>query len=370
MAENNKNSDNKEEKINTKKAVINKCPSCGANMEFDPDSQMLKCSHCGAKQSLGKTLTAREIDFLSGLSEDDNWESEEAKCFSCPNCGAKVVLEKNQTSKLCPFCGTAHVEIKDELLGLKPNGVIPFKFNSDKASELSKSWAKRKFFAPSKFKKGLKTENINGVYAPCFTFDSNTASVYQGRIGTRHTRVVGSGKNRRTETYIVWRTISGNFYDKFDDVLITAGEKLNQKQIDKISPFDTNNSVKFENKFLLGFMAYHYDKSLSDCFATAKYKMDVLIKRHILGQYNYDVVDYVNISTTHERVTYKYLMLPVYVGNFYYNKKCYNFYVNGETGKVNGKAPVSILKVSFTVLISVLMLALILYLVIFLGNQP
>ena len=65
----------------------------------------------------------------------------------------------------------------------------------------------------------------------------------------------------------------------------------------------------------------------------------------ILGQYVYDCVGYLNVSTSHENVTYKYVMLPVWVGNYTYGRKLYNFYVNGTTGKVAGKRPVSPWKV-------------------------
>ena len=65
-------------------------------------------------------------------------------------------------------------------------------------------------------------------------------------------------------------------------------------------------------------------------------EMDENIRRGILSNYIYDRFGYLNVSTSHNGVTYKYVMLPVYVGNYRYNKKAYNFYVNGENGKVNG----------------------------------
>lgn len=341
---------NEETKVSTE---MIKCPSCGSNMVFDPESQMLYCEHCGTKQSFEQNLKAEEIDFLSGMNEDKKWSSDEATVFTCSNCGAKIVLDKTETAKLCPFCGTAHVEKVNELLGLKPNALLPFQFSAGKAAEFSKKWAKKKIFAPRKFKKSLNPENVNGVYSPCFTFDSCTTSNYVGRIGTRHTRVVGSGKNRRTETYIIWRNISGVYSYDFDDILITAGSKFTQKSLDKISPYDTNSSKEYKENYLLGFMAYHYDKSLEDCWGSAKKIMDDRIKALILKQYHYDVIDYINISTKHERVTYKYVMLPVYIGNFNYKKKLYNFFVNGVSGKVWGKTPVSGWRVLFAVFLGI-----------------
>ncbi len=331
------------------KVEMQKCPSCGSNLAFDPSSQMLLCKHCGTKVSLKETYTAVERDYLSGLAQDNQWTSDETVVFRCENCGAKVVLQKDETARSCPFCGTAHVVKTSELAGLKPNGLIPFAFGVDEGVAYAKAWAKKRLYAPRKFKKNLSTENVKGVYAPCFTFDSRTASSYVGRIGNRRTRTVGSGKNRRTETYVVWRTISGNFFLNFDDVLITAGSKFTQKDMDGISPYETNNGKAYDEEYLLGFMSYHYDYELDDCWETAKGRMDKAIRREILSQYHYDVVDYLNVSTYHSNVTYKYVMLPVYVGNYSYKKKLYNFFVNGSTGKVKGKTPVSTLKVLFTV---------------------
>lgn len=326
-----------------------KCSSCGSNMKFDPNSQCLYCEHCDNKIDFAKNVKAEEIDIRTSLSSSVKWSAEDTVVFSCDNCGAKVVLQKSETAKSCPFCGTAHVRQSDELAGLKPNALIPFTFDSDKALEYSKSWARKRLYAPRDFKKKLNADNIKGVYAPCFTFDSQTISYYHGRIGTTHTRTVGSGKNRRVEHYTVWRTISGTFCRDYDDLLITAGSKFSQKELDKISPYRTNESTVYEENYLLGFMAYHYDSELIDCWNDAKNIIDRNIRSGILSQYVYDKVAYLNVSTTHNNVTYKYVMLPVYVGNFKYRKKLYNFFVNGSTGKVNGKTPKSIWKILATI---------------------
>lgn len=336
-----------------------KCPACGGNMVFDPETQMLYCPHCDTKQTFKQSFGAKEIDILQGFDDNRKWGKEEAVCFRCDNCGAKVVLNKGETAKGCPFCGTAHVQKVEELDGLKPNALLPFLFGIEKAVNIVKNWAKKKLYAPSDFKTNLKTEKVKGVYTPCFTFDSKTTSRYVGRIGDYHTRVVGSGKNRRTETYVVWRNISGTYYEGFDDVLITAGSKFDQQKLNKISPYQTCGAREYDENYMLGFMAYHYDKEITDCWAEAKRTMDSVIKKEILSQYHYDVLSYINVSTSHEAVTYKYVMLPVYVGHFDYKKKLYNFYVNGTSGKVLGKTPVSALKVLATVGISLAAIGLI-----------
>lgn len=61
-------------------------------------------------------------------------------------------------------------------------------------------------------------------------------------------------------------------------------------------------------------------------------------------------------------MTYKYVLLPVYVGHSTWRQKLYNFFVNGETGKVTGKAPVSPLKVLGVVLLCAAAVALLVWL--------
>ncbi len=325
-----------------------KCEACGSNLVFDPNAQCLKCPHCGTEISFSSS-DAQEILLGHGLNNDRVWTADEAVVFRCENCGAKVVMTANETAKSCPFCGTAHVQKLEELAGIKPNALIPFTFDDKKAIVYSKQWAKKRFYAPRKFKKNICADNVKGIYTPCFTFDSKTVSYYYGRIGKTHTRVVGSGKNRRVQTYVVWRNISGTYNDSFDDVLITAGSKFGQKELDKVAPYQTNYSREYEENYLFGFMAYHYDSELTECWGEAKSRIDGVIRKSILSNYVYDVIDYLNVSTTHNDVTYKYVMLPVYVGNYEYNKKSYNFFVNGSSGKVYGKTPKSIWKILATV---------------------
>lgn len=342
---------------------MKKCLSCGANMIFDPDKQKLYCPHCESMVELSFNVKAREIDIRTAFQSERTWESDTVtNVFSCENCGAKVVFAEGESAKSCPFCGTAHVTKLEDLSGIKPSAILPFGFGVKKAVELSKKWAGRSLFAPRSFKKSLNPSDIKGVYVPAFTFDSVTTSTYSGKIGKRRTRVVGYGKNRRTETYIEWRYISGTFYGNYDDILISSGEKIDQAKLNKLMPYETSQCSNYEENFLLGFMAYHYDKNVERCWEDAKAIIDADLKRAILRQYSFDMMSYLNVSTIHERVTFKYVMLPVYTGLFKYSKNNYNFYINGRTGKVTGKRPISPLKVILSVLLGAATLGLIGYL--------
>ena len=91
--------------------------------------------------------------------------------------------------------------------------------------------------------------------------------------------------------------------------------------------------------------------------------MDVAIRRAILRDYSYDVVDYLKVTTHHEKVTYKYVLLPVWFGILNYHKKKYRFLINGETGKLSGKFPVSAVKV-LTFIVTLIILTIVLMILV------
>lgn len=343
-----------------------KCKGCGSNMSFDPETQKLKCEYCGYTEEFEQSSAVVEISLENALSANATWK-DETLSFRCENCGAQIITQKNETASKCPFCETSHVVAIEDLQGIKPNALVPFKFSKEQIKQTFKTWAKRKLFAPGDFKKSASTDKTNGVYVPFFTFDSSTSSVYTGRIGKRHTKTIKTKNGTKTETYIVWRNISGTITHFFDDILVSAGAQQDEKNMEKLAPFEWESYRVYDNEYLSGFTARRYEKDIKNSWEDAKKKIDSKLRSLILSRYSYDVVGYLNVSTGHSNVTYKYVLLPVWVLNYSYRKKKYQIYANGSTGKIIGKSPVSIWKVLIAVGIGLAILAGIIAIVHFFG---
>ena len=82
------------------------------------------------------------------------------------------------------------------------------------------------------------------------------------------------------------------------------------------------------------------------------------ITEKIKNTYHADSVRSLQMSTGFGNIKYKYLLLPVWMACFKYKDKIYKFMVNGQTGKVSGKIPVSPVKVTITVVGVIAALAL------------
>ena len=153
--------------------------------------------------------------------------------------------------------------------------------------------------------------------------------------------------------HVRYFTVRGNYAMAFDDVLVSASEKVDEGTLARLRSFNTNDSREYTQEYLSGYSASQYTKDGLTCWEEAKGIMRERLKSAILSGYSYDVVQSFNISMQCSNITYKYLLIPVYVGHCGWRKKLYNFFVNGVNGAVTGKAPVSPLKVTGLVILGI-----------------
>ena len=333
-----------------------KCLACGAEMEFSPETQTLVCPYCGTEKEITGVGITQEQDFDNLFEKPLEW-GDETHVFRCNNCGAKEVLSKTEIAKKCPFCDTTNIVKTNEISGIKPTGVVPFAITKGNAVQKVLHWAKKRFFAPKRFKESVEVNKISGTYNPAFTFDCTTYSSYNGVLGKYYTKTVRRNGKTVTVRELKYFAISGNHEMMFDDVLIQASSKVSQTDLDKIMPFNTNESKEYSSEFLHGYLAQQYEKGGKECWNDAKKVVDKHVKSRILARYSYDVVSRLSINTSYNSLKFKYLLLPLYVGSFRWKEKIYNFFINGFNGKVTGKTPISPLKVTFVILLVILAIA-------------
>ncbi|MDR0751405.1 MAG: TFIIB-type zinc ribbon-containing protein [Christensenellaceae bacterium] len=340
---------------------VAKCPGCGANLVFSPEKGALFCEHCETVLQF-ESETSSELSLNKLFSKTSSW-GEETHIFSCPNCGASEIIAKNEISKACPYCGSVNVLEKHDISGLKPNAVVPFKLNKNQASEMAKKWAKRRIFAPSSYKKSIEPEGLNGVYTPAFTFDSYTYTQYSGvleRTEQRTTRVNGKTV---VKTVSVRFNISGTFSHFFDDLVVRASKKIEEKFFHKLLPFDTNNSETYNDSFIHGFSASQYDMDGPACWDSARQTMKAQIKQLILRKYTYTSVVSFNATTSFNDNKFKYVLLPIYIGHSRFKEKLYNLFINGSTGKASGKTPISPIRVGIASILGLGVLIAIIFMI-------
>ena len=337
-----------------------KCPNCGATVVYDPATLAMTCHSCGYQRQLPKpeetASDIEEIDFTTATQRASIDWGQARKSLTCKNCGATTVFDATDTAACCPYCGSTQVmPVDDQADAMAPGGVVPFEISQEKASQLFKSWLKGKFFAPGAAKKSCEAKSFNGVYLPFWTYDSQTTSPYNVRLGYRHERTNSKGE---TETYYEYKDFSG-IYEKFvDDELVYASKKTDNPYINAVKNFDFKKLRPYSPEFIAGFMAERYTVGLDDGWQIAKQQIKNTLNSEI-GSYekklrHADTVDKLSFSTDFAKVTFKYVLAPIWISNYRFNGQVYNFVVNGQTGKVAGKSPVSVPKVIATIVAAII----------------
>ena len=325
-----------------------KCPNCGATVVFDPKSGKMHCDYCGYEYELpkpGDGSSIYEIDFESAIHKESFEWGAEKKTVECKNCGAVSIYDALETAALCPFCGSTHVMPAANENTIAPGAVCPFSITKEKARESFARWMKKKLFAPTKAKLNARPEAFQGLYLPYWTYDSETTSSFSARAGYDKTVT----RNGKKETETTWRPVRGVYQEFFDDQTVVASKRLESSYVKACEPFDFTKMVPYNPKYIAGFVAERYSIGLKEGWEKAqkdiKTKLTSHIQSHIKKQWRCNHVNGLAFSTLYSNITYKYLLVPVWISSFKYNNKTYQLVVNGQTGKVGGKAPVSVWKV-------------------------
>ncbi len=332
-----------------------KCSGCGANLKFAPGTKHLTCEYCNAKNEIVTAETViEENDFEKFLNEQEGKEDKQkVSTVKCDNCGASTTLKPNITSCGCPYCDTPLV-IKNATTSsvIKPKYVLPFKIERKKANEEFVKWTGSLWFAPNDLKKYAEqsTDKLNGLYMPFWTYDSDTTSSYTGMRGVHYYETESyTDNNGKRQTRQVQRTrwypASGTVFNKFDDVLVCASNSLPEKISRDLEPWDLHELSAYDDRFLSGFVTESYQIDLRAGFSTAKNIMAPQIRSTVCAAIGGDVQQVTGISSDYNSVTFKHILLPLWISAYKYNDKVFRFMINARTGEVQGERPYSAIKI-------------------------
>ena len=235
------------------------------------------------------------------------------------------------------------------------SGVLPFGVNKQLATENLRAWVKSRWFAPNEWQRYGVTGKFNGLYLPYWTFDAMTDNRYSGQRGDDYTVRVGSGKDARTETRTRWSHAAGSFRRFFDDVLVCAASDTKRKLLDALEPWPLERMVPFTADALSGYHALTYDQTLEAGFVMAKGRMDGMIHGEVCTRIGGDRQRVDSIETQMSALTFKHILLPVWMLAYRYGETSYQVMVNAGTGEVQGERPYSPWKIAFAVLLVLLL---------------
>jgi hypothetical protein len=330
------------------------CKGCGASLRYSPVTNSLSCEFCSNIEPIPlSNETIEEYDFYEALELLGRSRAKEiTKEVKCSKCAVTFELNPYSISSSCPYCGTP--AITDFVKEITPKSILPFVITQDDATIRFKKWLGSLWFAPSKLKELARgDEKLVGYYLPHWTYDSQTYSRYRGQRGNIYyvnveKTVIVDGREQRViqrEARIRWTPVEGAVSNSFDDITVGASKTISHSILESLSPWDTTKLLPYDEKYLSGFESEEYTIGLDNGFEFAKIKMDRVIRRDIRRDIGGDQQQIDFVDTKYSNTTYKNALFPVWIAEFNWRGKTYNYAINGQSGEVVGERPYSVVKI-------------------------
>ena len=303
-------------------------------MVFDSNSGMLSCHSCGRQDDIEDFPK----EFINKVFSPD-----ETHEYNCRNCGAVLVTDGDTVATKCSFCG-AGVVLSDRVAGeLAPTKVIPFTISKEEAMDAFRKWCKNGLLTPKGFVTADRIKSITGMYVPFWLYNMNSQVQVNATATTRRTYTRGDYIYTETKYYDVYRNVDINYIK----VPADASEKMNDELMDKLEPYDYSQLKDFNTPYLAGYIAEKYNYDSKELLP----RITERINRYADSYVNSTISGYSTVKYTHKNMDTKdkhayYTLLPVWMVVYDYQQSEHTFAMNGQTGKIVGKPPLSIGKIA------------------------
>ena len=320
-----------------------KCPNCGGKIEFNVASGNLKCPFCGTEYKLEDLKAYEEV--ISEQTEDSiNWDTngqttfdyDNLKVYVCTSCGGEIIADDTVAATSCPFCNSPII-IKDNLVNdLKPDIVVPFKFDKKSAKEVFYKHLENKMLLPKVFKDENHIDEIKGVYVPFWLYEADADAKFRYRA----TRIRTWSDSNYDYTDTSYYALIREGHIGYDKVPVDGSSKIDDELMQSIEPFDITQAIDFDSAVLSGFMANRYDQDADSLANIANER----IKQTTVNAFNATVMGYNSVICEHSSIRLNngkviYALLPVWILSTSWKDENYIFAMNGQTGKFVGNLP-------------------------------
>lgn len=324
-----------------------KCPSCGAPLKYDGREGVMTCAYCDAEIDAAFFAEETEQDENAKRSWEKygegkaDWGEGGASLYTCSSCGGEIVCEGETAATVCPFCDSPTL-LSERLTGAyRPDVILPFRVTEADAKGAMAKFCRRKMLLPRSFRKEHKMENLKGLYLPYWLFDCKTNSRFTYSALRKTSWRVGDYRYTKTSYY---RLLRRGLLD-FEDIPVDGAVKMDNVMQESLEPFETKEAVPYSDTHLAGYLANRYDDSAEHCSERAWERVRASVDRAMRSTTG----GYLSVTKTGEDICFtesdvRYALFPVWFLQARYKDKVYPFAINGQTGKMSGKLPISPLK--------------------------
>lgn len=324
-----------------------KCPACSGQLEFNSSVQKMKCPYCDSEFDVA-TLKQYDSELENAAKDDMNWETNAGgewkadetdgmDVYTCQSCGGEIVADSTTAASKCPYCDNPVVMTGKFSGDLRPDYVIPFKYDKNAAKSALNKHLEGKRLLPKVFKDQNHIDEIKGLYVPVWLFDAEADAriIYKGQ--KKKTWSDNNFNYTETSYYSVVRAGKLNF----ELVPVDGSSKMQDELMESIEPYDFKDAAAFQTAYLSGYLADRYDVTAEQSVDRANER----IKNSTESTFASTVKGYSTFTRETGNIKLnggkaKYALYPVWILNTTWNGNKYTFAMNGQTGKFVGDLPI------------------------------
>jgi hypothetical protein len=345
------------------------CPACGADAEWNPARKALVCPFCGTVSPVelaadGSIVQEHDlVTALRAIPDDKRGFGNERVSVQCQSCKAISMFDPKRVAQRCEFCGSpAIVPYTATRSAIHPESVLPFQWPEPKVRETMRTWYGSRWFAPNKLKGSALTDTVHGLYIPYWTFDAQVAATWTADAGYYYYETVRrNGQDERVQK-VRWESASGSIAHFFDDELVPATRGVDMGLLRQVEPFPTQQVVPYDAGYVSGWVVEQYQIDLVAAADRARQQMEGKVRALCSQQVPGDTQRNLQVQADYSAQTFKHVLVPIWLLAYTYGARTYQVVINGFTGKIAGKHPLSWVKIFFAVVFALFVLIIFAYL--------
>jgi len=272
------------------------------------------------------------------------------KKISCSNCGAELMFDPGTQMTNCNFCGSKfEIEKMDDEQIIIPHSILPFSVSKEEYEHSVLDWLSEGDYTPDDILDSAIFSSVNGLYLPMWFYQGRYDGNWSASSGyDREEEYIAKSKGKlktKTRTVTDWRPCSGHCAGEFAVIgYAGTGESIKPKVITyahgtSIKSINLNN---FDAKYTLGFNMLEYvsdENETWDNYGTAV--ADSLVESRTKVKIPGDRYKDFHVDAIYNKEKPISTYVPYWITYYNYNGKPYSVFMDGTNKtRIEGNKPV------------------------------
>jgi len=279
-------------------------------------------------------------------------ETLQLKKISCSNCGAELIFDPSTQMTNCNFCGSKfEIEQATNEEVLSPDCIVPFKTTKEEYHQAVLRWLSEGDYTPDDILTSSAFEEINGIFLPMYFFKGNYHGHWNASSGYTKTETVwryssSEKKNvQESKTVTDWRPSNGQVVGKFAILgFAGVGESIKPEIIAFVheTHFEKESLKSYDSKYTLGFNLLKFNLDEENVWGSVGVaQADSLSTSEIQKRIPGDKFKDLSSDVSYDREETIKAYIPCWIVNYKYADKEFYVCMDGiKSSRICGERPI------------------------------